>query len=156
MKTLLIFPPHWAPVSPHLSTVLLLGQLRKNGFDTDIRDLNVEFFNRVLEEDYIKRKAEELYGLKTALYDEITRFESTSQNNHEEIPLEILEKATRYKIIDNFLRQSSNNIEKLPELAQKAVNFIRSEESFYKPGVLNWSLMLWIEPILKTSPHLIQ
>lgn len=43
MKTLLIYPPQGNPASCYLSVPLLAGQLKAAGFDTDIKDLNVEF-----------------------------------------------------------------------------------------------------------------
>ena len=53
-KCLLIFPPLAHPAQPYLSVPLLAGQLKKEGFDVSSRDLNVEFFNDILDKKYIE------------------------------------------------------------------------------------------------------
>ncbi len=54
MKILLLYPPQWTPNSPYLSLPLLSAQLKKRGFATEIRDLNIEFFNRILTADNLR------------------------------------------------------------------------------------------------------
>ena len=53
-KCLLIFPPLAHPAQPYLSVPLLAGQLKKEGFDVSSRDLNVEFFNDILDKKYLE------------------------------------------------------------------------------------------------------
>lgn len=53
-KCILIFPPLAHPAQPYLSVPLLAGQLKKVGFDVSSRDLNVEFFNDILDKKYLE------------------------------------------------------------------------------------------------------
>ena len=48
-KVLLIQPPQWYPVSPHLAVPLLAAQIKREGFEVKALDLNVKFFNRILQ-----------------------------------------------------------------------------------------------------------
>ena len=64
MKALLLFPPQWTPNSPYLALPLLSAQLKKHGYETEIRDLNIEFFNRILTKENLTRRlgeAKELF-----------------------------------------------------------------------------------------------
>ena len=53
-KMLLIFPPQWTPISPHFAIPSLLGQLKANGYNAQAIDLNIEFFDEVLNKDYLE------------------------------------------------------------------------------------------------------
>ena len=62
-KMLLIFPPQWTPISPYFSIPQLAGQIKNAGFEVEALDLNIEFFNEILqrakiEEAVIKSKLE--------------------------------------------------------------------------------------------------
>ena len=52
-KILLIQPPQWYPITPHLAVPLLAAQLKAAGFFTEIIDLNVRFYNRILTSDHL-------------------------------------------------------------------------------------------------------
>jgi anaerobic magnesium-protoporphyrin IX monomethyl ester cyclase len=76
VKVLLIFPPHWHPLMPHLALPSLTAYLRSNGVEVIQRDLNVEVFERILSGTHLRttlrrlRKEEKrvpLRGLPPAL-----------------------------------------------------------------------------------------
>jgi anaerobic magnesium-protoporphyrin IX monomethyl ester cyclase len=76
VKVLLVFPPHWHPLMPHLALPALTAYLRSNGVQVIQRDLNVEIFDRVLTSAHLRatlrrlRKEEKrvpLKGLNAAL-----------------------------------------------------------------------------------------
>jgi anaerobic magnesium-protoporphyrin IX monomethyl ester cyclase len=48
MKALLILPPHWLPIMPHLALPTLTAHLRAYGMDVEQLDLNVETFDALL------------------------------------------------------------------------------------------------------------
>ena len=52
-KILLIQPPQWYPITPHLAVPLLSAQLKKAGLTCDITDLNVKFYNRILTKAHL-------------------------------------------------------------------------------------------------------
>jgi len=76
VKVLLVFPPHWHPLMPHLALPALTAHLQANGVEVIQRDLNVEIFDRVLTSTHLRatlrrlRKEEKrvpLKGLNAAL-----------------------------------------------------------------------------------------
>ncbi|MBN1934168.1 MAG: radical SAM protein [Anaerolineae bacterium] len=60
MKVLLLFPPHWVPTMPHLALPTLTAYLRSRGVETIQRDLNVEFFDRLLSRMHLENVLERL------------------------------------------------------------------------------------------------
>ena len=65
MKTLFVIPPQWYPMNPYLSGAQLVGQLKAKGFDAKTRDLNIEFFNDILNKENVisaANKAEKFYN----------------------------------------------------------------------------------------------
>jgi anaerobic magnesium-protoporphyrin IX monomethyl ester cyclase len=70
VKVLLVFPPHWHPLMPHLALPALTAYLRSNGVEVIQCDLNVEIFDRVLSSAYLRatlrrlRKEEKRVPLK--------------------------------------------------------------------------------------------
>ncbi|MCD6286405.1 MAG: hypothetical protein J7M39_10890, partial [Anaerolineae bacterium] len=65
MKILLAFPPHWAPVMPHLALPMLTAFLRSKGLDVVQRDLNVEVFDTILTRRYLEEALARLASLPT-------------------------------------------------------------------------------------------
>ena len=53
MKVLLLFPPQWTPLSPHFAIPSLKGQLEHNGFSTKVFDLNIDFYNKILNKSFL-------------------------------------------------------------------------------------------------------
>ena len=58
MKTLLIFPPQWMPVSPHFALPTLLGQFEGSGYEASVLDLNVDFYNTILTKEHVQKSLE--------------------------------------------------------------------------------------------------
>ena len=50
---LLIQPPQWYPITPHLAVPLLAAQLKAAGFRTHAEDLNIRFFNQILTTEFL-------------------------------------------------------------------------------------------------------
>jgi hypothetical protein len=69
MKVLLIFPPLWMPYRPYLSLPSLTAYLKSNGVDVVQKDFNLEAYNLLLSEDYLK-------GLQSRLQDQFDAMES--------------------------------------------------------------------------------
>lgn len=56
MKKLLIFPPGWSPVGPYLALPILKSYLKeKENIEVSIKDLNIEFYDKILSADYIEK-----------------------------------------------------------------------------------------------------
>ena len=54
MKFLFATVPQWYPISPYLAGALLVGQLKKAGFEAETFDFNIEFFNDILTSENVK------------------------------------------------------------------------------------------------------
>ena len=54
MKVLLIFPPLWIPYRPYLSLPSLSAYLKDNGVTVVQKDFNIEAYNLLLSERYLK------------------------------------------------------------------------------------------------------
>jgi anaerobic magnesium-protoporphyrin IX monomethyl ester cyclase len=70
VKVLLVFPPHWHPLMPHLALPALTAYLQSNGVEVIQRDLNIEVFDRILSSTHLRatlrrlRKEEKRVSLK--------------------------------------------------------------------------------------------
>ena len=80
MKTLLIFVPQWTPISPHFALPSLLGQLKANNFEADGLDLNIDFYNKILNPDFIKNSVVKAVENNNQLLSEIAPFIKEGKN----------------------------------------------------------------------------
>lgn len=65
MKVMLFFPPNWTPTMPHLALPTLAAYLRAHDVEVVLRDLNLEVFDTILSEDYMRQavtRLRQLYG----------------------------------------------------------------------------------------------
>lgn len=67
LRALLLFPPHVMPWSPYLAPALLTAYARQHGFEVDQRDLNLQYFERLLSRAAAEQTAEHLERLAAAL-----------------------------------------------------------------------------------------
>jgi len=61
MKCLVLFPPQSMPENPYLSTPIIKGILNANGHDTDVMDINLSFYNYILNPEFIKKTLNNLF-----------------------------------------------------------------------------------------------
>ena len=78
MKALLIFPPQAYPANPYMSVPLLAGQLKNAGYDVTALDLNVKFFNDVLNSKYLSALYEDIKKMPQIIEEKI---KETKDNN---------------------------------------------------------------------------
>lgn len=81
MKIALLFPPQWTPLNPHFSLASLISQLRSKGHDVNIFDLNVEFYNKILTNEYIFDKVKTAFGMQDKLFQELSKKFSANKKN---------------------------------------------------------------------------
>ena len=74
MKTLLIFPPQWMPVSPHFALPTLLGQFKGTEFEASVLDLNIDFYNKILQKEYVQESLETAIKLRSTLKENIKKY----------------------------------------------------------------------------------
>ena len=132
---LLIQPPQWYPVSPHLAVPLLKGQLKNAGFDVHAYDLNVEFFNHLLTREMAEKcdaKAREILAVSSEEYknadiSEIEKNGSYDEKTH----------CLKYLTIKKFYEDYADEIPFVIENIEDAVRVMRDKEDFYVPEKLS-------------------
>lgn len=133
-KILMIQPPQWYPITPHLAVPLLSAQLKAAGFETHIIDLNVKFFNRLLTEKNLQwadRKArEDLKNLepvyKKADYESVIKSGSYDQKAC----------ALKYLALKKFYEEHASEIPDLIGNIEHSVRVLKDEMLFYNPESL--------------------
>ncbi len=131
MKILLIFPPVASPVSPYLSTPLLAGQLTNAGYDTDILDLSVEFFEYVLNKDL-------LLNSYTKAKNELLKLQQITKDiNHSDVienpskyNIEIKKAVEKQRYFEFFIKNDEENLD-IIENINKYVQSYKNKEIFY-------------------------
>ncbi|MBR5272301.1 MAG: radical SAM protein [Clostridia bacterium] len=138
MKTLLLVPPQWHPVNPHLAVPLLSGQLNANGFECVGCDLNVEFYDYVLNRSFIEKTV-----LKVKeLYEEFSTFFADNEydkNKIDEYPIEIKSKLIKYLTIKEYIENKADRFSTTCENIDDAVSVLRTER-FYEPKKFCWAI----------------
>lgn len=123
-KFLLIFPPSWYTLGPHIAIPSLAAQLRAAGYNTETADLNIEFFNDVLQPDYIKESLNKLWIEYQNLL-----------NKQNEIKNDTI-RSEKFEALHNFFINFNERTKNLPNVIQEAIKIIRDESTFYNPKKL--------------------
>ncbi|MBE6818051.1 MAG: radical SAM protein [Ruminococcaceae bacterium] len=133
-KVLMIQPPQWYPITPHLAVPLLSAQLKRAGFSVDIIDLNVKFFNRILTSHSLacadnKAKAD---LLRLAKLHQNTDFEAVKNSDS------YAQKASalKYLSLKKFYEEHGAEIPALIANIDEAVRTMKEAELFYMPEAL--------------------
>ena len=135
MKILLLYPPQWTPNSPYLALPLLSAQLKKYGYETKIKDINIEFFNFVLTKENLQScfaKAKSFYdSFKNEVYE---KYPDAEKNFHT-YSFEEQMKLLRFKITSEFVLNPAKTQEAINE-CENAVSVLKSKDKFYDPELL--------------------
>jgi len=129
MKNLLIFPPQWSPLSPHSAPTMLAANLRTNGYEVDIRDLSIEFYNNILTPDYLRKSIEKLYKQEDFLKENI-RKEFFDGNKIDDYSLEFNINAKKLLKINN-LKGNKYKIENIIDFLPYALKIVKDKDKFY-------------------------
>ena len=149
MKILLLYPPQWTPNSPYLALPLLSAQLRKHGFDTRIKDLNIEFFNFILTKENLQNCFDEAKGFYDSFKKSVFEKYNDAEKNFQTYTFEEQMKLIKFKRIDEFvsdLKETNRIINK----CENAVSVLKSKDKFYEPELL-FSAKKTIQEALKIA-----
>ncbi len=138
MKTLLLFPPQWTPISPHFALPSLVGQLKANGFSAKGIDLNIDFYNKILKSDFIKNSVMRAIDNNKNVLGEIAPYIQAgvgAGKSFEDYPLDIQNKIVKYSKVKEFAEKKQKLLLEIPDLAENAVQILKSED-FYTPEML--------------------
>lgn len=133
-KILLVQPPQWYPVSPHLAVPLLTAQLKRAGFDAKALDLNVKFFNRILTNSHLAKADEKARKICTELEEKFRNadFEEIRKNgSFEEKNLGL-----KYLTIKKFYSENAEEIKRVTNETDEAVFTLKNAPDFFVPEKL--------------------
>ncbi len=130
MKNLIIFPPQWAPFSPHLGPLMIYSNIKKAGYMCDFLDLNVNFYNEILTKEYMKNVLVKIYNNFLNIKEELNGKVDFSKSV-DEYPLEFHIKAKEMLKINDIINNKTEETKKIIELIDGAVLLLRDNENFY-------------------------
>lgn len=146
MKTLLLFPPQWTPIAPHFALPSLLGQLKANGYDSEVMDLNIDFYNKVLNPDFVKNSILKAVDNNKNVLNEIAQYIKEGKE-FSEYPLKIQNKILKYTKVKEYITKKQSALANFPDMAKEALDIIK-KESFYSPEILIKSINI-IDTVLE-------
>ncbi len=135
-KFLLIFPPFWTPIAPHLALPTLVSQLKNNGFNAHALDLNIEFFKYILNEEQINNCVNKI----TLEYSNLEKNKKNILENNATYE----EKISNYKYKEyKKLLEEDSDLLKYSKRIENAINIVKKEETFfeYKKLFIAWNII---------------
>ncbi len=134
MKILLIQPPQWYPVSPHLAVPLLKAQLSKAGFKAKAIDLNVRFFNDILTDENVlaadRQARDDLARLKEDC--EAADLEKAAREGSYEEKTKLI----KYFSLKKFYQEHGGEIPYIASHTDWAMHAIKTPEDFFVPETM--------------------
>jgi anaerobic magnesium-protoporphyrin IX monomethyl ester cyclase len=129
MKVILLFPPQWTAGQPYYALSTLNGQLKRAGYDVSIRDLNLEYMERVLDAKRLR------------FHDNLLKSELNILSGEALLRLATDDRSERLALIGNRIEEvkavlAENCDSGLELLAKKALNVFRDSELFFDPEKL--------------------
>lgn len=135
MKILLLYPPQWTPNSPYLALPLLSAQLKKYGYETQVKDINIEFFNSILTEDNLRKCFTEAKIFYDSFKEEVYGKYSDAEKNFQSYTFEEQMKLIKFKRISEFVSAPEKTLSTVKE-CENAVGVLKSKDRFYDPELL--------------------
>lgn len=146
-KILLLFPPQWTPIAPHFAMASLMGQLKNKGYNASSKDLNIEFYNKILSPKYLNFACQKIKKEYVELFEHLRKIYSKNKkgNNYT-----LEEQCDIYKFgkIKEIISKNENFDKNIPTLVPLAIDTVKSEERFFTPDFLI-SAMSVIDQALK-------
>ena len=135
MKIVLLYPPQWTPNSPYLALPLLSAQLKKYGYETKIRDINIEFFNYILTKENLQNCFMQAKNFFDSFKEEVYEKYPEAEKNFQSYSFEEQTKLIKFKKISEFI-SVSEKVESTISECKNAVRVLKSKDSFYDPEIL--------------------
>lgn len=131
MRVLLIQPPQWYPVSPHLAVPLLKAQLVKAGFEAKALDLNVRFFNDILTDEKVasadRAARADLARLKNEC-EPVDVEKTIREGSYEEKT-----KVSKYYSLGQFYAEHGDEVPYISTHTDWAMRALKTPEEFFVP-----------------------
>ncbi|MEI6577944.1 MAG: radical SAM protein [Eubacteriales bacterium] len=145
MKGLLISPPQWYPGNPYPAIPLLLGQLKRAGYDAKGMDVNIDFYNHILTKDYLERSIKRAKDMLTSISEELIKYTETSEKRLQELVSDnlltdflnnIQSQIKKQSAIGRYFMKYPDKLMRIPQEIEAAVKTLKSPELFYNPELL--------------------
>ncbi|MEB3238194.1 MAG: radical SAM protein [Candidatus Sericytochromatia bacterium] len=130
-RVLLAFPPQWSAQNPHFALRGIAGHLRRNGVEVVLRDLNIEWFDRIFQPEYLTEVRNRLHLMQEYLGVEARLKELLGETDRQ-----VLIDLQRAKAIEVFMAAKGDLLEALPRQIADAVETLRDPRRFYNPDLL--------------------
>lgn len=135
MKILLLYPPQWNPNSPYLALPLLSAQLKKYGFDTEIKDINIAFFNHILTKENLNLRLLQAKEFFDSFKKEAAENYIDAEKNFQSYSFDEQLKLIKFKRISEMFSASAD-YQKVIDECEEAVKTLKSKDKFYDPETL--------------------
>lgn len=132
MKTLLIFPPQWMPVSPHFALPTLLGQFEGTGYEASVLDLNIDFYNKLLTSKHVKDSLNRGVKLLPILKERIQKY-FVKGKKLQEYTFAQQNEIAKASMIDNFLKKHGDGLKTVAAIIDKSIEVMKSKQHYYNP-----------------------
>ena len=149
MKILLLYPPQWTPNSPYLALPLLAAQLKKHGYNTQVKDINIEFFNHILTRENLQKCFDQAKDFFFAFKEEVLEKYPNAEKNFQSYSFEEQTKLLKFKIISEFISSPQKTNDTING-CENAVSVLKNKEKFYDPELL-FSAKKTIQEALKIA-----
>lgn len=132
MKTLLIFPPQWMPVSPHFALPTLLGQFKDTEYEASVLDLNIDFYNKILTSKHVSTSLERGVKLLPLLKDRIKTY-FVKGKKLQDYTFAQQNEIAKASMIDNLLKKKGKDLKTVATIIDKSVEILKSKQHYYNP-----------------------
>lgn len=132
-KFLLLLSPTTVTHFPEMAIPSLTAQLRKKNYDVSVMDLNIDFFYRIYNKDFLDKaikKAQQQYL-------ELEQKKETFYNSQDTYENKIL--ARKYDELNDFFQNHMDIAKGVPASIEKALQIIKNEKLFYNPKLLQFA-----------------
>ncbi len=130
-KALVVFPPQWSPQNPHFSLRAIAGHLRANGAEASVRDLNIEFYDRVLTRDYLVATASRIETQKRYLWSQLPLAKALGN-----VTPAMERDVARQNIWARWHEVHPKELGRIASVIADARSVMRDPERFYHPDTL--------------------
>ena len=138
MKSCLLFPPQWSPLSPHCAPTSSAAQLKNAGHTVFIRDLNLEFYKFTLNQEYVNKSIKKALEIEPVLKSEVTAAYSKIEDFNE-LSQDFKVKAKKYLKIKE-LSENIKEIEEIIKYLPTAVETLKHKDDFYSLNLFSKSI----------------
>ncbi len=122
MKALLIFPPQWLNTAMLPGLPSLAGTLKEHGHITRILDLNIDFYNHILNRSILENSLKKATNIANEFNNNPNDAETINKTLHQQ----------RIEGINRLLSQKEKLYQQLIPLVDETIDVFRNEKKFYE------------------------